>query len=247
MYNIKPCKNEICMDRKNRLDLVAPPYRLEDRLKLARWRDWALTFISCWTAQQRWRHRYDWPQSPSPGQLCADFLKSLTQHPQEPDFLGPNSFGPCELLHWVFTITLGLGLGLSPDYPIRHILGEGVTAREAIRTMSEKKISNICPHRLWNVAIATNGRAVEVASISSMLEGIQLSEHHLSKHGNCTVQACRKNDETTTAVPQLHVCTAKDCPKEVFPIQRLNECTSFEGGSTAWSIPHGSFDPIAWL
>jgi hypothetical protein len=120
---------------------------------------------------------------------------------------------------------------------LEHALGEQDVMSLVLREDILDIPKGVCRYRFWNIGMSTFRGAVELVSLKSFLQQVNLSDRHLERHANCTVQLCWQNDENTTEVSQLHIChPGTPCKTKEFATSKVNEIPNPEDGATAWSI-----------
>lgn len=233
-FDISKCHGASCSSTRDKLQLVAPFYDLEDCPDL---RDWALNLMSCWITYR------GMSQDPELTPQCAvEFCKMFLAEQKSPGisapFIGRSSLQICDLFQWV------AGTLPSHNWYSQQVL-EGRLGRRAVTSMimgvSGLDIpKGVCRYRFWNIAMSTPRGSIELIALKSLLQNFRLTDRHHDRHEDCTVQSCLQNDENTTAIPQLHLCSApNDCRTIQFEINDVNQFSRLEYGATAWSILTG--------
>lgn len=238
---IRRCKREKCRQNRELMGHAVP------RCKWDRFRDWALTLISCQASctpeQMLLRPHFHLSAA---AKTCHWLLYQYKDERREmtnvlldkdgTEQIG-DPFGVCEIIYWMQIVQHHLtGIGgilesrLGPEFLQPSITAPAV--EEATRKAHE---IGLCRNRLWNLSILSERKYVDLpALVETAAEHPQLRHEG---HDECTVELCRFNYLDSTTVKQLHKCEdGLNCKPKLEFDQTLLSKSLKEKGRTDWTI-----------
>ncbi|GAB1212871.1 hypothetical protein ATERTT37_002020 [Aspergillus terreus] len=144
-------------------------------------------------------------------------------------------FGVCEIIYWLVTVQSSLGRNdvlqgqWGPDF-----LAPGITQGPVARAAELTRTAGICPDRLWNLALVSERKQVDLPCLMDAVTGHPELKH--TGHEHCIVGFCRTATVDSTKVQQLHrPGCPHDCPMLEFDPGLLAQSIN-DGGRTCWTL-----------
>lgn len=160
---------------------------------------------------------------------CAATVQRLIKWSKYPTLRGPHfetDKNPGEY-------ALSMGKKLASLQLLEDVLGHDELTSKILERCHIPE--GVCPHRVWNLAMATNRGIMELVSITQFLRGFKLSGRHRRNHRSCTFQFCLKNDEGTTEVEQYHYREGTTHEEGVSHITEYDS-NKFNHDNSVWSL-----------
>lgn len=236
---IRPCTNPACMDNREAVEKAAPSSDWQS------FRDWAVTVVCCEVScrkAERLRRPFfhlaaaanscHWllVEYQNGRKDCSNIMFGTGGEETELDL-----FGVCEIIYWLVTVQSSLGRNdvlqgqWGPDF-----LAPGITQGPVARAAELTRTAGICPDRLWNLALVSERKQVDLPCLMDAVTGHPELKH--TGHEHCIVGFCRTATVDSTKVQQLHrPGCPHDCPMLEFDPGLLAQSIN-DGGRTCWTL-----------
>ncbi|KAL6231298.1 hypothetical protein BDW75DRAFT_244026 [Aspergillus navahoensis] len=239
---IRHCAKAACLKNREAVQRASPP--------LSQWRafwDWAVTVVCCEVScSEADKLRRPFFHLAAAANSCHWLLVEYKDGRRDCSNLlfGPDSkeaevdlFSVCEMIYWLVTVQSSLGRNdvlegrWGPDF-----LAPSITEGPIVRAAAEARTAGICEDRLWNLALVSDRKQVDLPCLMEAVTNNAKLRHHPG-HERCTVGYCRTATVDSTKVKQLHrPAGTHDCQMLHFDPALLAKSIKTGGGRTCWTI-----------
>lgn len=215
----RKCSNKICVERRQRMDQSAPDC---DWLL---YRDWVLVAMSCLAGT------YPDLQSctkglhfPFPMHWGDSIIQRLEGQCEDP--YPVNVFGLAELTLWMLEIATAFypPLKILTRFSVHPLYLEKDCYTIGVRkALTRADALQICPYRLWNLAVSSQYGDFDLASLVHLVDGsVHRNHFRQANHDDCTGESCQMTENNSTVLKQLHACHDHACGTSNFPVSMLD-------------------------